>query len=401
MAVTNEFERDLINQAHLKRPGRIDMIVFQNLADVGDGSPGIQRCFRNYLHEGGMEKDLDLVGYGIKGTSVNINNAELQQLSNIGASVITASIWTEISHIEDVTITNDQWGYVGAFNQSLTQTSNVNFGQITMSGNIIMGSDDITFTAGGLVDTVDVSAHDHSGSDKGVAVPFTSLSGDIIYSQLDSIVDTSGVGTASKISVATHQHTDADGSSKITHANTTGRTIDDHHARDHDNDEHTTDYEVAFSKNNAFNKNFDESGVGTAGLVSEAVHVHTGADGSSKVDHVNLLNIGSNSHVTIDDHLSSLSKHFLMEHGTYTGNSSASQIISMNQNMHLIIVAKTSASQKSWIKIEDLSDSTYDAIEIGVGDIESDRIEADPSGFVAHGECNADGQTYTWWGLYD
>ena len=141
MTVTNEFERDLINQAQLKHPGRIDMIVFQNIPDVGDGSPGIQRCFRNYLHEGGMEKDLQLIGFGIKGTSVDINNTELQQLSNIGGA----------------TISGPQWAYVGALNQDLTTTSNVAFGQITMSGNIIMGSDDITFTAGGLVDGVDVS----------------------------------------------------------------------------------------------------------------------------------------------------------------------------------------------------------------------------------------------------
>ena len=71
-----------------------------------------------------MEKDLELLGYAIKGTSVNISNAEMQQLSNIGAA----------------TISGTQCGYVGAFDQGLTQTSNVNFGQITMSGNIIMGS---------------------------------------------------------------------------------------------------------------------------------------------------------------------------------------------------------------------------------------------------------------------
>ena len=65
MGVTNEFERDLNNTAFLHRPGRIDMIVFQNVADCGDGSPGMQRAFRNYLHEGGMEKDLDVNSHSI------------------------------------------------------------------------------------------------------------------------------------------------------------------------------------------------------------------------------------------------------------------------------------------------------------------------------------------------
>ena len=132
MTVTNEFERDLINQAHLKRAGRVDMIVFQNLADVGDGSPGIQRCFRNYLHEGGMEKDLDLIGYGIKGTSVDISNVELQQLSNIGGAIISGA----------------QWGYVGGANQPVKIADSPTFGGLTINGHI---------TITGNVDGVDVS----------------------------------------------------------------------------------------------------------------------------------------------------------------------------------------------------------------------------------------------------
>ena len=131
MTVTNEFERDLVNQAHLKRPGRVDMIVFQNIADIGDGSPGIQRCFRNYLHEGGMEKDLDLVGYGIKGTSVNINNAELQQLSNIGATTISAA----------------QWGFVGGADQAVKQADSPTFNGITLTGNLILAANSITGTS--------------------------------------------------------------------------------------------------------------------------------------------------------------------------------------------------------------------------------------------------------------
>ena len=128
---TNEFERDLNDQAGLKRPGRIDLRVLQNTADAGDGHPGVQRCFRNYLHEGGMEKDIDLVGYGIKGTSVLIDNAELQQLSNIGA----------------VTISGAQWGYVGGADQPVKQADSPTFGGLTVNGHI---------TITGNVDGVDV-----------------------------------------------------------------------------------------------------------------------------------------------------------------------------------------------------------------------------------------------------
>lgn len=134
MAITNEFERDLTHQAQLKRPGRVDLIVFQNVADAGDGSPGIQRCFRNYLHEGGMEKDLELVGYGIKGTSVDINNAELQQLSNIGAAEISGT----------------QWGYVGGADQAVKQTDSPTFAGLSLSpgGAITSDDDDLTFYFG-------------------------------------------------------------------------------------------------------------------------------------------------------------------------------------------------------------------------------------------------------------
>jgi len=145
---TNEFERDLDDQAGLKRPGRIDMRVFQNTPDAGDGHPGVQRCFRNYLHEGGMGKDLQLVGFGIKGTSVNINNVELQQLSNIGASVITVSIWSQIDNIEATTISPAQWVYVGGADQSVKQADSPTFGGLTVNGNI---------TVSGNVDSVDIS----------------------------------------------------------------------------------------------------------------------------------------------------------------------------------------------------------------------------------------------------
>lgn len=60
MGVTNQYERDFNDTSFLKRPGRIDLIVFQNVPDVGDGSPGLQRAFRNYLHTGGMEYDLHM-----------------------------------------------------------------------------------------------------------------------------------------------------------------------------------------------------------------------------------------------------------------------------------------------------------------------------------------------------
>lgn len=56
-------------------------------------------------------------------------------------------------------------------------------------------------------------AHALSGADH---------TGDLLYTQLDAIVDIAGVGANNLISRADHVHTDADGSSKITYSNLTG-----------------------------------------------------------------------------------------------------------------------------------------------------------------------------------
>ena len=46
--------------------------------------------------------------------------------------------------------------------------------------------------------------------------------GDVIYTQVDSIVNTAGVGVASMLNTATHVHTGADGSTQVTYANLLG-----------------------------------------------------------------------------------------------------------------------------------------------------------------------------------
>lgn len=74
----------------------------------------------------------------------------------IGNHTLQEAEWRQLTGIGSSTVSPTQWGYLGALNQGLTQSSNVNFGQITMDGNIIMGSDDITFSAGGTVDGIDV-----------------------------------------------------------------------------------------------------------------------------------------------------------------------------------------------------------------------------------------------------
>ena len=240
---TNEFERDLDDQAGLKRPGRIDMRVFQNTADAGDGHPGVQRCFRNYLHEGGMEKDIQLLGFGIVGTSVNINNAELQQLSNIGSSVITNSIWSQLDNIEATTISPTQWGYVGGADQPVKQADSPTFNGLTLSSLTVNGS--ITIT--GNVDSVDVS-------------------------DLKSAFDTHKASTG-----VDHSYINQD--LKTTFSPTfVGLTL-----------------------------SADLVTTSTVDGVDVSGHVHSGAGQGGTVDHVSLSNKGSNAHSVIDTHLGSTS----------------------------------------------------------------------------------------------
>ena len=269
----SQYERDFNDQSALKRPGRLDFRTLNNVDDAGDGHPGVQKAMRNYIHEGGMEKDIDLVTHGIIGTSVLLTNAKLQQLSNIstttissaqwvfvgeadqavkqadtvtfatvtvnaggvivgsiqltdaewtqlaniGASVISSNEWAQIANIGDATtITAGDWTNLASI-QNVSTSSSPTFVGLTLSANLVTTS---------TIDGVDVSSHTHSGAGtNGVKVPFTSLSGDIVYTQLDSLVDGSGGGSASMISGAQHQHTDADGSTKIAHANTTGISV--------------------------------------------------------------------------------------------------------------------------------------------------------------------------------
>jgi len=72
----------------------------------------------------GLTGNLTLAANSITGTSVDINNAEMQQLSNITAN----------------TISNAQWGYLGAMNQGVTTTSTPTFGALTLGTSLTFGA---------------------------------------------------------------------------------------------------------------------------------------------------------------------------------------------------------------------------------------------------------------------
>lgn len=76
------------------------------------------------------------------GTNVQAHDAELDTLSGLSSGqasdlvAITEAEYTQIQNIDSVTISNAQFGYLGALDQSLTTTSDVQFDDITASGTI-------------------------------------------------------------------------------------------------------------------------------------------------------------------------------------------------------------------------------------------------------------------------
>jgi len=122
MGITNDFERDLNAQIGLHRSGRVDMIVFQNIADAGDGHPGMQRCFRNYMHEGGMEKDLDINNYKI------INLAEPTLASDGARKSNVDAVQTDLDNHK--ASTGESHTYI---NQDVQTTASPTFVKVTLT----------------------------------------------------------------------------------------------------------------------------------------------------------------------------------------------------------------------------------------------------------------------------
>lgn len=82
------------------------------------------------------------------GVDVQAHDDQLDTLSGLSAGqaddivAITEAEYTQIQNIDSVTISNTQWGYLGALDQNLTTTSDVQFDDITATGIIYVDNID-------------------------------------------------------------------------------------------------------------------------------------------------------------------------------------------------------------------------------------------------------------------
>ena len=76
-------------------------------------------------------------GVSNKLTSLNTFSASL----STNLADLTDDEVAQLENIGSTTISSTQWGYLGALNQGLTQTSNVNFGDLTLSGDLTVNGE--------------------------------------------------------------------------------------------------------------------------------------------------------------------------------------------------------------------------------------------------------------------
>ena len=82
------------------------------------------------------------------GTNVQAHDAELDTLSGLSSGqasdlvAITEAEYTQIQNIDSVTISNTQFGYLGALDQNLTTTSDVKFNKLEATGRVTLNAID-------------------------------------------------------------------------------------------------------------------------------------------------------------------------------------------------------------------------------------------------------------------
>lgn len=128
---STQYDRDFAASGATKRPGRIDLKLFQNIDDVGDGYPGMQKAIRNWVRH--------LLSDGILDIDFDMNDYKISDVSEIdgGGDAVIFSDDIDLNGALDVLNTLDVDGDV-TFNSALDMTSgNINnVNNLDVNGNI-------------------------------------------------------------------------------------------------------------------------------------------------------------------------------------------------------------------------------------------------------------------------
>lgn len=180
--------RDFTDYSNQPWPGKILPLTFNNVADAGDGFPGVQYAMRiwtkDYLHSGGMETGFDMssqaiwasditgnLGYisGFEMISANTgqfahlsgfstigmgSDLDFQDTYNISGIVQLTGSLIRVDTTNGLTVGSNtpssaQWGYVSAMNQGVATTDSPTFVGLNLSANLVTSS---------TIDSVDIQS---------------------------------------------------------------------------------------------------------------------------------------------------------------------------------------------------------------------------------------------------
>jgi len=217
---TNKYERNFEQQGQLKRPGRIDLRIFQYLANCGDGYPGLQYAmhhvlgeslFPRFVIEGCVYDGSSTISSGYimyagkvvkvsQQTGLTVNNSEFLYINSAGNAQITAVEATakagvmiyarDSSGVGKTTIFSYQSNELYLYDAVVRHDINVN-------NNLDVGNN---ITVAGLVDGVDVSVlkTDYDAHAANILNPHT-VSLDQAFDQSKIINGADSVGNAFQV----------------------------------------------------------------------------------------------------------------------------------------------------------------------------------------------------------
>jgi len=106
--------------------------ITTNAGNISSNTAAISALNGQTLFSGSAQVTL---GGDLSGTAANATVAKVQGVA------LTSGEATQLANIDSVTISNAQWGYLGAANQGVATSDNVTFATVTTTGNVTIAGD--------------------------------------------------------------------------------------------------------------------------------------------------------------------------------------------------------------------------------------------------------------------